>query len=108
MGSSASLYYAWYISKSRYSQNIRFSLPLQQKIERGKIIFLKIATNIQRVLKIWKMRNLTYTRRENRYFQEQLGYQELFASFTTAAPIDIENDLEKYKRFFSGKTLLLR
>ena len=37
-----------------------------KKIERGKKI-VKTVTDIQRILNIWKMRNL-YTRRENRYF----------------------------------------
>ena len=77
---------------------MRYSLLLQQKIERGKKFF-KTLTVIQRVLKIRKMRNLTLGGKIV-IFKTKVISKIAFQSFITAFPKYVVNELEKIQKVF--------
>ena len=81
-----------------------FSYNEKLKVEK---FFYKTATDIQQVLKIWKMRNLTL---EGKIviFKTTAISKFVFQSFITTVPNTFWTDLENYKRLFYGKTLLLK
>ena len=69
-------------------------------------------TDIQRVLKIWKMRNRTLERKIVTFKTKAIS-KIVFQSFIRTVPKHITSELEKKnknktKSFFSGETLLLR
>lgn len=69
-------------------------------------------TDIQRVLKIWKMRNRTLERKIVTFKTKAIS-KIVFQSFVRTVPKHITSELEKKnknktKSFFSGETLLLR
>ena len=69
-------------------------------------------TDIQRVLKIWKMRNRTLERKIVTFKTKAIP-KIVFQSFIRTVPKHITSELEKKnknktKSFFSGETLLLR
>ena len=101
--SSGSLWYALCRSKKWYIKNIRYSLFLQQKTERGLNIYTTI-TNLQSVLKIWKMRSLTL---EGKIviFKTLLISKIAFQSMTTPIPKHIVNELEKIHKALLWKNL---
>ena len=69
-------------------------------------------TDVQRVLKIWKMRNRTLERKIVTFKTKAIP-KIVFQSFIRTVPKHITSELEKKnknktKSFFSGETLLLR
>ena len=69
-------------------------------------------TDVQRVLKIWKMRNRTLERKIVTFKTKAIS-KIVFQSFIRTVPKHITSELEKKnknktKSFFSGETLLLR
>lgn len=69
-------------------------------------------TDVQRVLKIWKMRNRTLERKIVTFKTKAMS-KIVFQSFIRTVPKHITSELEKKnknktKSFFSGETLLLR
>ena len=69
-------------------------------------------TDVQRVLKIWKMRNRTLERKIVTFKTKAIS-KIVFQSFIRTVPKHITSELEKKnknktKSFFSGETLLLK
>ena len=69
-------------------------------------------TDIQRVLKIWKMRNRTLERKIVTFKTKAIS-KIVFQSFIRTVPKHITSEIEKKnknktKSFFSGETLRLR
>ena len=69
-------------------------------------------TDVQRVLKIWKMRNRTLERKIVTFKTKAIS-KIVFQSFIRTVPKHITSELEKKnknktKSFFSGETLRLR
>ena len=79
---------------------IRFSYNEKLKVERN---FCLIIANIQRILKLWKLRNLTL---EGKIliFKTLAISKIIFQAFITPIPIYVVTELEKIqKSFFMGK-----
>ena len=77
-----------------------YSFLLQWKNKGGKNY--KTVTDIQRVLKIWKMKNL-WLEGEIVIFKIITISQIVFQSFITNDPEHIENELEKTQKTFLWK-----
>ena len=69
--------------------------------------FYKTVTDIQRVLNIWKMRNLTLEGKVAILKIIAIS-KVVFQSFIATVPKHIINELEKIQKVFCGKTLLLK
>ena len=69
--------------------------------------FYKIVTDMQRVLKIWKMRKRTLEAKIV-IFKTIAISKIVFQAFITTVSRQIVNELKKTKRLFLGITLLLR
>ena len=77
-----------------------------EKLKKEKI-FYKIVTDMQRVLKIWKIRRLTLEGKVV-IFRTIAISKIVFQVFITTVPKHIVNELKKYKKLFFGIILLLR
>ena len=77
-----------------------------EKLKEEKI-FYKIVTDMQRVLKIWKIRRLTLEGKVV-IFRTIAISKIVFQVFITTVPKHIVNELKKYKKLFFGIILLLR
>ena len=80
-----------------------FSYSEKLKKERN---FYTTVTNIQQVLKIWKMRNLTLQGKIVIF--KTLAISKTFQSLITPVPGHIVNELKKIQKAFYGKILLLK
>ena len=80
--------------------------PYKEKLKEEKN-FYKIVTDMQRVLKIWKMRRLTL---EGKIviFKTIAISKIVFQAFITTFPKHIFNELKKLQNAFFGIILLLR
>ena len=78
---------------------MRCSLHLSKKSKEEKKFFLKTVTDIQRVLKIWKMRNLML---EGKIviFKTIAISKIVFHSFITTFPKYVVNNLKKIQKTF--------
>ena len=100
-GSSSSLWYALCKSKWRYVKIVKYSLLLQKKIERRKKLY-KTVTDNQRVLKIWKTRNLTLEGKILN-FEIIVISKVVFQSFITSVLKHCERTWKNTKSFFLEK-----
>ena len=81
-------------------------LSYNEKLKEEKNIY-KIVTDMQRVLKIWKIRKLTL---EGKIviFKTIAISKIVFQAFITTVPKHIVNELKKIQKAFFGIVLLLR
>ena len=86
-------------------KNIRYHFSYNEKLKEEEI-FYKIVTDMQRVLKVWKMRKLTL---EGKIFIfKTIAISKIvFQAFITTVPKYIVTELKKIG-FFLGIILLLR
>ena len=84
--------------------DIRFSYNEKLKDEKN---FYKIVTDVQRVVKIWKMRSLKVEGKI--VILKKIAISKIvFQAFITTVPKHTVNALKKYKKLFFGIILLLR